>query len=289
MPKSKSNHKKPSILSRIKIDDFIAAVNSFGNRIRNLRKESWRLNSKKKESSSLLGAVGEKLGVDDSEETRHALYNLLRRHRDDLRNEFRKMMNADDHDPYESNNDNSPESGEVSVEDDGNIQMQPQVSVPLPERPHTRTNENQQLNNDDDNNHSSNSFEKSFVLTAKEWHTAYSYTEKKLKNGWTSIFATKLKNECGTTCALRVRNKNLKKGQRKQASNYFWFELHCTNSECERKYLVMLPEEAQFEASPMFRVRITGKINHNRDIQTMSRHLTGEERQRVGKRVLQHI
>ena len=48
----------------------------------------------------------------------------------------------------------------------------------------------------------------------------------------------------------------------------------------------MLKENVEIGSSAMFRVEISGEVNHDRKKEKMSRHLTGEERRRVGKDVL---
>lgn len=290
MAESESNHKKSkSVLSEFTIDQFVTAVVSLGKSVKKLRKSTWRVNNSTKGTASPWSNVINKLNLDDNEKVRHCLYNLLHRKHDELKDRINEALKKEGISISESGSNDTEESEDLSIEDHDNVHLQPEVSVPLPERPNTRTNENQQVNNNENDNHSSQPYEMSFVLTPQEWHNAYSFTNKQMKKEWTNIFVRKLKNECGVTCAIRVRNKHFRTGERKLSSSYFCFKALCTNKDCKRIYTVKLQEEVGFNASPMFRVQISGEINHDRDDQIMARQLTGEERRRVGKHVSMYI
>ena len=107
-----------------------------------------------------------------------------------------------------------------------------------------------------------------------------------MKDEWPKTFFEKLKNELNITCALRVLDKHIEKEERKQVNDFFWFKACYTNSNCKRNIKVMLKENVEIGSSPMFRVEISGEVNHDRKNEKMSRHLTGEERRHVGKDVL---
>jgi hypothetical protein len=67
MDTSDSNKKGKSILSRICLDQFVAAIASLGDRSDHLISETSRLNTKTKSPSSLWGEIINKLGLDHNE------------------------------------------------------------------------------------------------------------------------------------------------------------------------------------------------------------------------------
>jgi len=46
-----------------------------------------------------------------------------------------------------------------------------------------------------------------------------------MKDEWPKTFFEKLKNELNITCALRVLDKHIKKGERKQVNDFFGLKL----------------------------------------------------------------
>ena len=282
-------HESGNIWSRMTLDQFVTAVASLGDRVKKLRSESWRVKDHTGESNSVWNFLINQLGLDRNEKTRHALYNLLYRKRDKLRNRIKEELIEKGVDINEVYSDTSTESATISIEENGGLHLQPVISAPLPEPecPNTRSYRNKQISNDDINNdnNSLQEYEAAFILTPHEWHKIFSYTNNGLRDEWTNTVADKLKDECGVTCALVGFRYHFKGGSRKQTSNYLRINAHCKNSECERRVKVTLREYAEQGTSPMFRVAITGRVKHDCD-KKMWRHLTGEERRRVGKNVL---
>jgi len=274
MPKSKK--KSSPLLARIGTNRIAMAFASLGNRFRNLKDESWRLNRRSERPTSLWSDVSQELGLDGTEEVCHSLYNFFYRHKEELEGLIRNALNEQGVHVSASNDNNGHGCN--------NLQLNPETSIPLPQRPSPKTRTNKKKCAE--NNSTAEVYEASFILTAEQWRQAYSYKDNKMKDEWPKTFLEKLKNELNITCALRVLDKHIKKGERKQANDFFWFKACCTNSNCKRNIKVMLKENVEIGSSPMFRVEISGEVNHDRQKEKMFRHLTGEERRRVGKDVL---
>lgn len=279
-PKTNAGTKGKDIWSLITIEQLATAISSLGDRINQLNEETWRLNIETRLSTSLWAQIIEKLKIDHNEKIRHSLYNiwhLKRRGIDKLvEKETMKMGSRE-------NAEDDVELGKVeeaSFTEKNIPKLPPNLSLPLPQRPNTRTN--QSKNVDDNGNQNSAITEISFTLTASEWKAAFSRTHQKMNDAWRKIFSDKLES-CGITCAASFRRSHVKKGKRKQQCIHFWCRATCTNSECTRSYFIALKNQPDVHTSALFLVRISGIENHNPENETMTRHLYGEERYRVGK------
>jgi hypothetical protein len=280
MSKSNSDKKGKGIWSVINIQQLTAAIASLGDRVNQLKRETWRLNAETKLPTSLWGQVLENLGINGTERRRQSLYKIwqLKRHNIDKRVESelkRKNKNTID-----GNNDDISQIEELSVQEDNKSHLPPDPSLPLPKPPNTRGNEAKTVNG----NIIERSIvsETSFILTPSEWKNAFSSSQKKLNDGWTKIFSEKLES-CGITCSVSFYRAHVKGGKRKRRCQYFWCRAKCTGMYCTRSYLIKLKEPADFNTSPIFRVHISGTERHDAKIAIMSRQLCGEERYRVGK------
>ena len=286
MSELKSDKKVDNIWSKIDDGKLVTAIVSLGDRVDQLKKETWRLKKDKKQSRSLWGEIIQKLKLKHTEKTRHSLYNIwhLDRHRHrHIRERVKKELEKEDiniHDDGDSNYNRDLEK--ESIEENNNGNLPPNPSIPLPEPPKTRAREPTSVNGN--NTKGATIPETSFILTAAEWKAVFSCTEQKLKDNWISIFRKKLES-CGITCSLRFGNKHVKRGERKHSCRYFWFDTSCGILNCTRTYRTILQNEVDINTSPIFRVRIEGEENHDRDIETMCCQLRGEERDRVGMKV----
>jgi len=276
-----SNQKGKSILSQISVDEFVAAIVSLGDRSKQLIHETWRLNLETKSSSSLWGEIIDKLELDHSEKTRHALYHLLRSkiHKvGELVEQKKRTINRE-----ENGEDNSEinQREENSVPEKNNLILLPDPSLPLPQRPNTRDNQANNVN--EKKKKKLIVSEMSVVFTADEWKNAFSRTNQEMKDDWTKIFNAKLKSS-GIECVLKFKTPYIKEGERKRNCRFFGCFAKCTISICERVYQMILQSEPSENSSTLFLVRIFGEQNHNVDIATGTRQLQGTERFLVGKK-----
>ncbi|CAF1494193.1 unnamed protein product [Adineta ricciae] len=130
-------------------------------------------------------------------------------------------------------------------------------SIPIPERPNTRNNGNQQ-----NNDHSVPVQKVSFMLTPTEWKAAYSQSKKKMNPE--DIY---------------------QKVQEKKNSKPFWCRGNCKGSECTRSYYITLENKPDIYTSALFMMEISGIEKHNPETETMTRQLRGVERLNVGERI----
>jgi hypothetical protein len=279
-PKLNSNTKGKGIWSLITVKQLAAAIASLDDRIKQLNKETWRLNNKTKLSTSLWAQVIEKLKIKHNEKIRHSLYNvwhLKRNNIDKLVEKESKRIgrNEDDGDDGDIN-----EAEEISFTEKSIPNLPPDPSLPLPQRPNTRANKSENVDDNVIQNTIIN--EISLTLTPCEWKDAFSCTRQKMNDGWTKIFHEKLKSS-GMTCVLCFRKSHVRKGKRKHTCKFFWCRATCTNSECTRSYFIILKNQPDIYTSALFLVRVSGIENHNAENETMRRQLRGEERDRVGK------
>jgi hypothetical protein len=295
--KKKSNTiAKKNIWSLISVKQLTAAIASLGNRVSQLDDETWRLNSETELATSLWAQVIEKLLINRDEESdvghkekqkfeighnekfRQSLYSVWRLKRQNIRilveEESKKIrMNGDD-------GENNGAEG-ISFTKKNIPSLLPDPSLPLPQKPNTRTNNSKNM----DDNATENSVifdEISISLTPSEWKAAFSCTSQKMRDGWTTIFYNKLIS-CGVTCAVGFRKSHIKKGKRKRNCKSFWCRATCTNTECHRSFFIVLKNQPGVNASALFLVNMFGIVNHDAKNVKMARQLSGEERDRVGK------
>ena len=291
MDTSNSNQKGKSILSRISLDQFVAAIVSLGDRANQLVRETWRLNVNTNSPSSLWGEIIDKLELDHSEKTRHALYHLLRSKTHNvgkLVEEKKRTINRDEDDSNMNQREkNGEEDSDINQREENSVQernnsiLLPDPSLPLPQRPNTRGNK---TNNDDDKKKKKIIVsEMSVVFTADEWKNAFSRTRQKMKDDWFDIFNDKLKSS-GIECVPKFKTPYIKEGKRKRNCRFFGCFAKCTIGICERIYQMILQTEPSDNSSILFLVRMFGEVNHNVDIATAARKLRGKERFLIGKK-----
>ena len=268
------NGKNIYIFPEIQLDQVVSAIASLGDLTDRLKNETWRLNTITALSSSLWHQVINKIGQDQSEQTRLKLYKLW------LLNRYKIHVLVDEEKKKIYRNvDAGSGNNTVELETDAAL-LVTHTSLPLPERPNTR---NKQAENIAVNSTTTSNFtETSFILTASEWKTAFSRTRQKLNTGWTDIFYDKL-SSCGIICDVRFGNSHVRKGKRKRMCRILWVRAWCSNSECKRLYLIILKGETNVFGSVLFLLRISGEMHHNPDVETMTRQLRGKERELVGK------
>ena len=269
-----------NIWSLITEKKLITAVCSLGDRVKQLKNETWRLNTKTNLSTSLWSQVIEKLEIDHNEKFRHSLYNIWHSKRNGIDKLVDKELKTIGKNEDDGDDGNIEEAEEISFTEESIPNLAPDPSLPLPQKPNTRNIQAENVHINVTQKSTINDI--SLALTPSEWKAAFSRTRQKMNKGWTDIFCEKLKS-CGMTCALRFRRSHVKKGRRKHTCKYFWCRASCTNSECTRSYFIILKNQPDVYTSALFLVRVLGIENHNAKAETMARQLRGEERYRVGK------
>ena len=187
-PKSKDTGK--NIWSQISLDDLVAAIASLGDRIDQLKKETWRFNVKTRSPDSHWGEIIDKLKLNHNEQTRHSLYGFWNKKRHNIHKLVEKKKRVNNDCENDGNDGNIDETEEISVPSEKNSTSLPDPSLPLPQRPNTHANQTQ--NADYANSKDSFVCEVSLVLNAQEWKNAFSRTDQKMKPDWTRIFDKKL-------------------------------------------------------------------------------------------------
>ncbi|CAF1551302.1 unnamed protein product [Adineta ricciae] len=261
-----------NIWSRILLDQFVAAVASLGNRIDQLKTETWRLNDKTR-LNSLWGEVIDHLKLDHSQSTRHSLYKIWLNDK----HEVKRLVDA----KLEKINRNANNDSDIYVSNKTNTDLLPELSLPLAQPPLTRSRER---NENDNVNDDGNSFVEqiSIVFSTTEWKDAFSRTKQKMKDDWTTKVNKKLTVKgTGITCTLKFTTPYFKKGERKKKCCDFSCNITCTIKGCNRKYIMKCPSLPDENSSVLFLVQIFGKEDHSNG--PGCRKLTGKERMLVGK------
>lgn len=279
MEELNSDAKRKGIWSNFNEVQLAAAIASLGSRVNQLKGETWRLNTKTRLPTSLWFHITKKLKIDHNEKIRHSLYKIWHSDARDVCKYVEEELKRKNTNFNDGNDGYINQTVAISVSENKS-KLYPDPSLPLPQRPNTRSNEANDVDNDEIKDSTIN--QTSFILTPEEWKAAFSRSRQKLNNGWTKIFSDKL-TSCGVTCAVRFRPGHIKEGKRKRNCAYLWCRADCTGEICTRSYIILLKEEVDERTSPMFRVRIEGEENHDPTIATMSRQLRGEERRLVGK------
>lgn len=274
-----SKNKGKDIWSEVNPDEVAAAIASLGDRIEQLKDETWRFNLNTRLSNSLWHEIINKLQLDDSERTRHALYDIWhfkRRNIDKLvEKKIRIMLNEEN----DIEDDNISGTKEIIVSENNCSVLPPEPSIPLPQPPNTRGNDKCA----DDNFESNSSTEQlSLVFTAYEWKDAFSRTHQVMKKGWNIIFDKKLTSS-GITCSLKFKSPYIKRGKRKRSCQFFCCYARCTKKLCTRQYKIILQNQPEENISILFLVKISGEESHNLELEIGARHLSGYERYLVGK------
>jgi hypothetical protein len=269
-----------NIWSRITLENLVDAIASLGDRIEELGTETWRLNAETKSSSSVWGEVINKLQLNHSEATRQSLYKIWHSNRHKIVELTKQKVSVVGRNKSDGNDGGINRIEDSSVPERNNINLMPDPSLPLPERPKTRAN--QKENAGINNTQSSVIKEISFVLTANEWKNVFSCTHQKLKEGWTDIFYRKLTSS-GVQCSVSFSKSYIKKGKRKHACQFFSCCATCTINICYRRYRIILRQQPDLNSTALFLVQIFGEENHNINIEISARQLRGENRFLVGK------
>ena len=280
MSETNSNTNGKNIWSRFTEKKLITAICSLGDRVKQLKNETWRLNSRTNLSTSLWSQITDKLEIDHNEKVRHSLYNIWHSKHNGIAKLVKKELETVGINANDGDNGGINEAEEVSSTGKSIPTLPSDPSLPLPQKPNTRINKSENVHNSV--TQKSTIDDMSLALTPIEWKAAFSRTLQKMNEGWTNIFYEKLKS-CGITCALCFRKSHVKKGKRKHACKFFWCRATCTNSECTRSYFIILKNQPDVHTSALFLVRVSGIENHNAKAETMARQLRGEERHRVGK------
>lgn len=283
MTGSISKNTSKSILSRITLDEFIAAVNTLGDRIDYLQHETWRLNKTVESPTSLWDEIIDKLKLNHDENTRHALYNLLRSKHHNVHQLLEKRQIALNEEGIQEDDDKINEKDSFLAQNN-NKTLASDPSFPLPEPLNTRAYQKGTAMGKI-NKHC---FIKTQLisLTRHEWKNAFSRTDRKTRPGWTNIFDGKLVS-IGNTCSLHFDSVRAKTGNRKRNCSDFWFPAYCNGNNCNRKYIVSHRKELDDHLMVGFRVNVFGEENHNETNVMRSRNLSGKERDAVGK-IFQH-
>ena len=279
MSKSNSYGTGKNIWSLITIEQLVSAIASLGDNINQLEHETWRLRADTELPTSLWAEVIRKLKIDHNEKIRHSLYNIWYLERHDIRKLVKKEIKRKSNHKNDGNRCVMNEMDEESVLEKNNSKLVLHLSLPIPQRPITRANQEEIVN---ENTESLTINKMTIVLTASEWKAAFSCSCQKMNPGWTNILYNKLKLS-GIKCAVKFGRSHIIKGKRKRVCKKFWCRAACLGSECTRSFLITLENKPDVNTPAMFLVQISGIENHHPETGIMSRQLRGEERDRVGK------
>lgn len=277
-----SGNTNTGIWSRVTFDQLVDAITSLGDRSAQLKHETWRFNTKTRSPSSLWAEVINKVQLDHSEATRHSLYKIWRSNRFKIVELVEQKVSVNNGNENDGNDGAFDRIEESSVPESNNKKLIPDSSLPLPQRPTTRTNEKENIN--DSNSQNRLIGEESFTLTGSQWKEVFSHTHQKMKENWTFIFNNKLVSS-GVKCAVRFKTPYIKKGRRKQACQFFCCLATCINKLCPRIYRIILRNEPEQHSTALFLVRIYNLQIHDVNIETSARQLRGKERFLVGKKL----
>ena len=281
MPRSKSDGKDRNVWSLMTLEALVGAIATLGDRIDQLRSETWRLNERTRSSGSLWSAVIENLELENNENIRHSLYNIWRAERYDLVNLVKNKRKATDRTQINEVDDAIDEIVGNSVLSAIDSSMPLDPSLPLPERPNTRAYANENIADDKMTNANTNTL--SLVLTLHEWKSVFSRTHQKMKKDWADVFYKKL-TLSAIQCPVNFKSPYIKKGKRKQACQFFCCQAQCAISMCSRRYRISLQDQPGDNCSALFLVNISGEENHDRHVETSSRQLRGKHRLDIGEK-----
>ena len=280
MLKSDSYGTGKNIWSLITIEQLVSAIASLGDNVNQLEHETWRLRDDTELPTSLWAEVVRKLKIDHNEKIRHSLYNIWYLERHDIRKLVKKEIKKISNHKNDEIRCDMNETDEESVSEKHNSKLVPDLSLPIPQRPITRANQ-EEIGNEN-NTESSIINTMTIVLTASEWEAAFSCSHQKMNPGWTNILYNKLKLS-GIKCAVKFGRSHIIKGKRKRICKKFWCRAACPGSKCTRSFLITLENKPDVNTPAMFLVQISGIENHHPETEIMSRQLRGEERDHVGK------
>ena len=167
MDKSQSNKRGNDIWSLITPDQLAVAIASLGDRIDQLKHETWRLNDQTKLTSSLWTEVITKVGLDNNEKKRQSLYKIWRLDRQDIKKRVKQEMKNVRKERNDGHDGNIDATEDVSVSEREISNLVPDPSLPLPRQPNTRGKCKKYSNIDESPDSTTN--ETSFVLSPSEW------------------------------------------------------------------------------------------------------------------------
>lgn len=266
LPQVRQFLKRLHLYFRLNVTKGIA---SLGNRIKELESETRRLNEKTRATDSVWNKLIFSLNLDPTETTRRSLHNVWQRNRHQIRDLVAMQTMTDGNDEISDlDYAGSVSSDVVSVSLRKQLPLQTMVSSPLPVRPKRQR--------DKENDSNGNGIKKNIrtdhpiVFSADEWKKVYSRTNRKMKEGWTKIFADKL-TASGFVCTLKFKSPVFKKGERKKNCCFFICYAKCTTTICPRTFHIVLPQEPSDETQLFVLVRTNGEANHDAAVETAAR------------------
>lgn len=174
MTDSNSNETRKNIWSDVTLDELIDAIASLGDHVKQLKHETWRLNDKTSLSSSLWHQVINKCkNLKHDTQTRVSLYKIWLNNRRKIKDLVEEEQRARNRNQNHNNNNDIPAT-EIN-----NRNLLSDASLPLPERPNTRANQDKKA--DDNDNPSSVVEEICISFTPIEWKSVFSRTHQKSK------------------------------------------------------------------------------------------------------------
>ena len=132
MPKLNSNTKGKDIWSLLTLEQLAAAIASLGDRVNQLKNETWRLNRTTRLSTSLWTQVIEKLKIDHNEKIRHSLYKIWHLKRNEIDQLVEKKSKAIGRNKDDGDNGDIDEAEETSFTEESIPNLPPDPSLPLP-------------------------------------------------------------------------------------------------------------------------------------------------------------
>lgn len=271
MASASTARNKADIWNRITLQQLVDAIVALGDRIDELKTETWRLNDKTKAPESVWNQLILSLNLDRSERTRQSLYNIWHKNRHRIRELVATSAKF------------NPEDGESDQDNRsaGKQQLLTQLtSSPIRMKP--KRNVQTLAEPDEEPSEDTSPRECSITFTAAEWKEAFSHTHRKMKSGWTDTFAKKLTGS-GFTCPVRFSTPSFKQGERKKKCNFLLCYAKCTLRICKRFFHISLPTEPIAGASALFLVRAYGKEKHDGGVETAQRRIRGDERLAMGR------
>lgn len=280
MSKSSSKDKNGDIWSQISLHQLTKAIVGLGDRIKELQTETWRLNDKTRTTDSVWNTLILSMNLDLTEGIRHSLYNIWIRNRHQIRDLVAMKTTNMANDANSDIDEADSASSEInSTSSRKQLPLQTVVSSPIHVRPKRQICRGNGPN--EDRRREDIATDQSIVFSSDEWKKVYSRTNRKMKEGWTKIFADKL-TASGFVCTLKFKSPVFKKGERKKNCRFFICYAKCTTTICPRTFHIVLPQEPSDETQLFVLVRTYGEVNHDAAVETAARQLKGEERLVVG-------
>jgi hypothetical protein len=279
MSDSSTANTKIDIWSRITLKQLVPALVALGDRINELKTETWRLNRKTRAPGSVWNQVIASLNLDRSERTRQSLYNIWHKNRHQIKELVSTNGDINLGNGASDQDKNSTGNEILSASSGKQLLLNNMTSSPVRVKPKRNVQKSTERH---DIVKSSAPCEYSIAFTSAEWKVAFSRTDRKMKSGWTETFAKKLEAS-GSVCTPRFSTPSFKNGQRKKKSNFLLCYATCTTRLCSRHFHISLPIEPSAGASVLFLVRAYGKERHDGTVETAQRRIQGDERLAMGR------